>query len=78
MRDHLRGIVEDVTKRVPLKEDDIVVDIGSNDGTLLSYYPNNLKRIGFEPNAEGFRYDFEDTKKPLGAKSIVVPEFFNY
>lgn len=78
MRDHLRGIVEDVTKRVALEEGDVVVDIGSNDGTLLSYYPHNLKRVGFEPSAEGFRYDFEDTKKPLGAKSIVVPEFFNY
>lgn len=28
---------------------DTVIDIGSNDGTLLKNYPKNLKRIGFDP-----------------------------
>lgn len=50
MRDHLKGIVEDVTKRVTLKEGDVVVDIGSNDGTLLSFYQPNLLKLGFEPS----------------------------
>jgi len=49
MRDHLKGIVQDVTKRVTLKEDDTVIDIGANDCTLLSYYPSEVKKIGYEP-----------------------------
>ena len=50
MRNHLKGIVDDVMKRVALKEGDVVVDIGSNDGTLLSYYPKELMKVGFEPS----------------------------
>jgi len=49
MRDHLAGIVRDLERRVKLKEGDIVVDVGCNDGTLLRAYPRSLIRIGFEP-----------------------------
>ena len=53
MRNHLKGIVDDVMKRVTLKEGDVVVDIGSNDGTLLRFLPRELKRVGFEPSNVG-------------------------
>ena len=46
MRDHLRGIVESTGA----KEGDLVVDIGCNDGTLLSNYPEGVTRVGFEPS----------------------------
>ncbi|HKT21237.1 MAG TPA: class I SAM-dependent methyltransferase [Nitrososphaerales archaeon] len=52
MRDHLKGIVDDVMKRVELKPTDIVVDIGSNDGTLLGFYHVGT-RVGFEPSELG-------------------------
>jgi len=47
----LKSIVDQATKRtrIPLQNDDIVVDIASNDGTLLSFYPNHLFRIGIDP-----------------------------
>ena len=32
-----------------LKSKDIVVDIGANDCTLLNFYPNSLRLVGFEP-----------------------------
>jgi SAM-dependent methyltransferase len=48
MRDHLREICVAVSKRVPVKANDIVVDIGANDGTLLKNYKNVI-RVGFEP-----------------------------
>lgn len=50
MRDHLKGVVEDATSFVDLKEDDTIIDIGCNDGTLLSNYPKTLKRIGCDPS----------------------------
>ena len=49
MRDALKNVVEDCMEKVDLKKDDYVLDIGSNDGTLLTYYPNYAKRIGIDP-----------------------------
>src|SRR3990167_4693242 len=46
MREHLAGIVMEATRRVNLQEGDIVVDIGANDGTLLSNYPKTVIQIG--------------------------------
>lgn len=46
----LNNVVEEVFKRVELNDRDIVIDIGANDGTLLSFYPNYLFRIAVEPS----------------------------
>ncbi len=45
----LRQIVEIASKMVHLEEEDIVLDIGANDGTLLSFYPSRYVRVGCEP-----------------------------
>ena len=47
----LKSIVDQAILRSirPLNTDDIVVDIASNDGTLLSAYPSNLFRVGIDP-----------------------------
>jgi len=51
MRRHLAGIAEDVAGRVSLGANDICVDIGCNDGTLLqSYGLDNLVLIGVDPS----------------------------
>lgn len=46
----LNDVVEKVFQRIFLNEHDIVVDIGSNDGTLLTFYPRYVQRVGFEPS----------------------------
>lgn len=52
MRAALKDVVDEATKRVNLQSGDIVVDIGSNDGTLLkSYSVEGLQRIGYEPSS---------------------------
>ena len=53
MRNHLKGIVDDVMKRVILRDWDVVVDIGSSDGTLLRNYPDYVLKVGFEPSNIG-------------------------
>jgi SAM-dependent methyltransferase len=46
----LKDIVENIEKRIELKDGDIVVDIGCNDGSMLGMYSNkNIKRVGFDP-----------------------------
>ena len=53
---HLSDIVGKLTNRVPVGPGDLVIDIGSNDGTLLSNYPENgATLVGMDPSAERFR-----------------------
>ncbi|HLC19600.1 MAG TPA: class I SAM-dependent methyltransferase, partial [Candidatus Nanoarchaeia archaeon] len=50
MKKALRDITEKIEKKAKLKEKDIVLDIGSNDGTLLRTYTiPNLVSVGVEP-----------------------------
>lgn len=49
IRADLKNIVEQAMLRVQLKEGDIWVSIGENDGTLLSFVPKNVIKVGVEP-----------------------------
>ena len=49
MRNHLKDIAETVTSIIN-KKDASVLDIGCNDGTLLSYYPESFVKYGCDPS----------------------------
>lgn len=52
---HLRTKVHQLIERYPLKTGDLVLDIGSNDGTLLSFYPEkNVTVVGIDPTGQKF------------------------
>lgn len=71
MTENLKEIVSQAISKTELKNSDIVLDIGCNDGTLLkNYQKNNVKACGFDP-AENM-YEFS---KMSGAQIIV--DFFN-
>lgn len=55
MVNHLHGIVGQITDLARLGAGDLVVDIGSNDSTLLRGYPAGPELVGFDPNGEQFR-----------------------
>jgi hypothetical protein len=53
---HLEGKVRRLQAMVPLERGDVVLDIGSNDATLLkAYQVDGLERIGIDPTGEKFR-----------------------
>lgn len=45
----LKTVVDDALSRVSVKSGDAVLDIGCNDGTMISMFPDNLKRVGIDP-----------------------------
>jgi len=55
MRKDLKNVVENVLKISKPVPQDIIVDIGSNDCTLLNFYKKEFKLVGFEP-AKNIRF----------------------
>ncbi|HTB30723.1 MAG TPA: methyltransferase, partial [Bacteroidia bacterium] len=53
---HLRDIVAHATSLVSLAEGDLIIDIGSNDSTLLQGYPTDKKLLfyGIDPTGKKF------------------------
>ena len=50
MQQGLKNIFDESLKYVKIKKNDVVLDIGANDGTLLKYYKKeSFKTIGCEP-----------------------------
>lgn len=71
MVDHLQSVVRGIEKTVDLKDDDLVIDIGSNDGTTLRSYRNqNLDLVGIDPSAEKFKMFYPNHIQ-------IIPEFFS-
>jgi len=53
---HLASVVEKIKKKVKIKKGDIVVDIASNDGTLLqSYQLKGVTLVGIDPTIKKFK-----------------------
>jgi hypothetical protein len=56
MVDHLTRAVHGLQRRVELHAGDVVLDIGSNDATLLkAYSTTDLRRLGIDPAGEKFK-----------------------
>jgi hypothetical protein len=72
MVEHLKGLVKEIEKRIQLTPDDLVVDIASNDGTLLSSYPSNLglRLVGLDPVAHKFKEYYPEQVQ-------YIPDFFS-
>ncbi|ANZ15329.1 NDP-4-keto-2,6-dideoxyhexose 3-C-methyltransferase [Streptomyces noursei ATCC 11455] len=71
MVNHLHGKVAELEKLVELGPQDLVLDIGSNDGTLLSgYAADGPQRVGIDPSAEKFRHEYPPA-------SELITEFFS-
>ena len=54
MVNHLFAKVDSIMSLTDLQKDDLVIDIGSNDGTTLGRYPDNLYLLGIDPTGNKF------------------------
>lgn len=79
MVDHLTEKVKNILSYVELNEGNIVLDIGSNDGTTLSAYPDGgFIRVGIDPTAFKFRQYYPSDVKIISDffSSIIFKENF--
>jgi NDP-4-keto-2,6-dideoxyhexose 3-C-methyltransferase len=68
---HLRSMVAHIMSQVTLNTGDIVVDIGSNDSTLLQSYPHDgISLIGIDPTGAKFKEHYPPHVR-------LIPEFFS-
>lgn len=71
MKQHLKDLVNDILYKVQLVPGDIVVDVGSNDATLLSYYNiSNITKVGIDPSGPQFKEYY-----PIDVS--LIPKFFD-
>ncbi len=71
MVDHLASKAEYLSRLVRLSPGDLVLDIGSNDGTLLkSYTVPGVRKLGIDPTGAKFRQFYP-------ADATLVPDFFS-
>jgi len=68
MREHLKQYQEEILSKITLTDKDCIVDIGSNDSTMLQYYDKNLKRIGVDPTGKQFKQYYGDVE--------LIPTYF--
>ena len=70
MVSHLNDKVFEILRKCNLNKGDLVIDIGSNDGTTLSAYPENLNLVGIDPTGEKFTSFYPKNIK-------LIPKFFS-
>ena len=71
MTQHVNGVVKDSIKIVKLKKKDSVLDIASNDGTLLNFYKKNIFRVGIDPLIKKYKNQYKNI-------NFGIQDFFSY
>ncbi len=66
---HLQNTIKKITDYIKPEKGDLVIDIGSNDSTLLQSYPNDLFLLGIDPTGKKFKDYYPSHIK-------LVPDFF--
>ncbi len=71
MANHLQALTEKLLTIVSVSAEDVILDIGSNDGTLLSFYPENGPLlVGMDPTAKRFGQYYKPHIRP-------IPDYFS-
>jgi hypothetical protein len=68
MKSHLKEYQEEILSKVKLNKGDTIVDIGSNDATMLKYYSEDFNTIGVDPTGSQFKEHYLHVK--------LIPTYF--
>ena len=68
MKTHLKRYHDELVGKVEWEDEDIVLDIGSNDSTFLKFYPKERVRVGIDPTGKQFAEHYTD--------EILIPDYF--
>ena len=60
MLNHVRNVVFYLSKKTKLKKEDFVLDIASNDGSLLNFYKKNIKTFGIDPILNKYKKNYKN------------------
>jgi len=67
---HLTNKIHALEKLVKLSDEDLVIDIGSNDATSLKAYTSKCHKAGIDPTASKFKQYYTD-------EITLIPDFFS-
>jgi hypothetical protein len=70
MTDHVASVVKNLQKRNKLNSKDYVMDIASNDATLLNFYPKKINKVGIDPTAKKYKKYYKNI-------NYCFPNFFS-
>jgi len=68
---HVKMVVNEAIKLVKIKKNDAVLDIASNDGTLLSFYKKNIFRVGCNPLVKKYKKYYKNI-------NVGIEDFFGF
>jgi NDP-4-keto-2,6-dideoxyhexose 3-C-methyltransferase len=60
MSNHVKKLVKKINNIFNLKKDNVVLDIASNDGTLLNYYPPKIIKVGVDPLVNKYKKNYKN------------------
>lgn len=72
MKMELRNIVESILSVYKIKRNDVWTDIACNDGTLLSYVPKEMIRIGIDPVDDTYKHESEKHS------DLIIQDYFSH
>ena len=62
MLNHVKSVVRYLSKKVKLRKNELVMDIASNDGSLLKFYNSNIIKCGIDPILNKYIDEYKDVK----------------
>ena len=62
MLDHVKNVVKNLSQKTKLNKKDLVLDIASNDGSLLKYYKPGVVKFGIDPILNKYIDEYKDVK----------------